>query len=189
MGWTYFACSSHEKTENILRRNLEQNGQDGTTWRFHHLTMRGSTAYAIVKLEKPDGTVDYWGEVILTSRKHHGEFGYKNMDEGMGPYRHDAPLSMIDELDRLAPNPGSYAQDWRNRVRAHHAEKQARRKIVWASDMRIRAPGATPEYFTLLYAAGPRLGWIGKDDNGKAWRVTAKQLAKAELVEEMKAAA
>lgn len=53
-----------------------------------------------------------------------GNWGYKDMDEGMGPNCYSCPLSY---LDLVPPDSSEYAVRWRERVRAWHAERAAKR--------------------------------------------------------------
>lgn len=49
-----------------------------------------------------------------------GSWGYKDMDESIGPYYYDCPLSYLD----LATEPiNDGARIWRETVRAHHSSK------------------------------------------------------------------
>lgn len=70
-----------------------------------------------------DGSITY-GLIVLTSRAG-GEWGYKDMDEGMGPVQATAPLAFLDALSDLVHAPQRYAADWRARVRAYHAARKA----------------------------------------------------------------
>jgi len=55
-----------------------------------------------------------------------GEWGYKDMDEGMGPVEVSCPLTL---LNKATEPPNEYARAWRERVREHHAAKSARAKF------------------------------------------------------------
>ena len=80
----------------------------------------GSTWYAAVKATpsqppsdftlSPDGTYTF-AAVILTSIKK-GEWGYKDMDETMGPSASQCPKSI---LKLLSPTTSTYANNWRER--------------------------------------------------------------------------
>ena len=45
------------------------------------------------------------------------EWGYKAMDESMAPYYYSCPLRYLDMAKELSPN-------WREKVRAHHAQRR-----------------------------------------------------------------
>lgn len=94
-------------------------------------SMRGSVAYlairfpaALVKDEgsyipDADGSIT-WCAVILTKsdkRASDGyDFGYKDMEETMGPCEADCPAKILNILSALR-DPNSYAHDWRKRCR------------------------------------------------------------------------
>ena len=75
-----------------------------------------------------DGSITY-AAVVLTSRQG-GEWGYKDLSEGLGPYEAKAPLKLLALLSPLIPDNDRFAADWRERVRAHHAAKRERVKIA-----------------------------------------------------------
>ena len=92
----------------------------------------GSTYYvACKKTPKPGKTMETYGHVpdpedgsitfaaiILTRKDRNGDFCYKDMDEGMGPYEAKAPLSF---LKLLSPTTKDYANNWRDRCRKYAA--------------------------------------------------------------------
>ena len=55
--------------------------------------------------------------MFLTSREN-GEWGYKSMDETMGPNVADAPMKL---LALLSPTTSQWAQDWRQKCRDNAA--------------------------------------------------------------------
>lgn len=58
-----------------------------------------------------------------------GEWGYKDMDESMGPNYYNCPLSYLD----LAPETedmGQYAKNWRQKVREYHAKRKPSQKLA-----------------------------------------------------------
>ena len=68
--------------------------------------------------------------VILTERGGDGSWGYKDMDETMGPVEASAPLAL---LDLLSPTTHGYALDWRQRCRkaGNRRADEAWRVGVW----------------------------------------------------------
>ena len=92
----------------------------------------GSTIYAAIRNhDRASGKSYVFCAVILFKNNERDGFGYKDMDESMGPCEVDCPdrimrlLSPIEEL----PNPG-YAAQWRASVAVAKARKaEARLKI------------------------------------------------------------
>lgn len=89
----------------------------------------GSTFYAKCTRTTASGERPVFAVVILTkndSRAADGyNFGYKEMDETMGPCECAAPLRL---LDGLTEPDGEYARNWRERVRAYHRDRAAFQK-------------------------------------------------------------
>jgi len=99
---------------------------------IEQMTVHGwGEAYALVRSVK---TGQYFGVAIMLRHvpNSYFNFGYKDMDESMGPGIANAPKSMIDRLDRLAPlddqnDPNGWARGWRARCRANAAARSAER--------------------------------------------------------------
>jgi hypothetical protein len=68
-------------------------------------------------------------------------WGYKDIDEFMGPTDVDCPLSVLDAADPVEAFAGDYredgglksARDWRARVRAYHAARATARSVAKAA--------------------------------------------------------
>jgi hypothetical protein len=63
------------------------------------------------------------------------QFGYKDMEESMGPCEDDCPRSI---LDLLTPTENDHAQDWRRRCRARLERRS--RKIEDGDRIRLETP-------------------------------------------------
>ena len=112
--------------------------------------------------------------LALLSKSSNG-WGYKDIDETMGPYHYDCPLTLLAKAD---PPMGAYATEWRNKVRAHRAKKAKRITL---------GPGAHVLFggfeYELVVPAGPRKGWhVRRVSDGAAFRMPASYLTKAEVV-------
>lgn len=55
-------------------------------------------------------------------RSSKGEFMYKGLDEHMGPYEFDCPLSLLAMTEEKRTK-SEYGDNWREKVRAFHANK------------------------------------------------------------------
>ena len=88
-----------------------------------------NTVYmAIRSTEKATGGSYVFAAVILISNTKKDGFGYKDMDETMGPCECACPQRIIRLLTPIAelPNPG-YAAAWRARVAAYHENRHRQR--------------------------------------------------------------
>jgi hypothetical protein len=91
----------------------------------------GKTVYMAIKsTDKASGASYVFAAVVLISNTKKNGFGYKDMDESMGPCQCACPERIMSLLTPIAdlPNPG-YAAGWRDRVAARKAEQRQRRKL------------------------------------------------------------
>jgi len=117
MGWvTYYRPPGQTDREHFTKELL-----DGGREILDCATVR-NTFYAAVK--DPSGEV--WALVCLLQRTR-GEhnFGYKSMDETVGPGVQDCPARI---LDLLTPTQSKYALEWRDRCRAQLERKTEAQK-------------------------------------------------------------
>ena len=122
--------------------------------RFVDIGSVGTTVYAayrssLTEPEYPDGRII--GLVILTARypsDPYYNFGYKEMDETMGPAEDRMPERILNKLDD--PPDGEYAAQWRERVRAYHAERKARPKTKRGDVLLFESPIGGETRFTLV---------------------------------------
>lgn len=105
----------------------------------------------------------------------HGSAAIKSMDESCGPCYYDCPLSFLERAD--APV-GPYAGPWRDKVRAFHAERRAKRAARQAGT-RISYDATT---YVLRCGLGRR-GWeVCRESDGVIFRMKSRQLNRATLV-------
>lgn len=115
------------------------------------ISQKGNVWYAAVRVEPKDGrlpsgrdsTGDYetdatggytFAAIFLTSREN-GQWGYKSMDETMGPNAAEAPLKLID---LLSPTTSEWALNWRQSCRDHAA--RASRPLKPGDVIRLEQP-------------------------------------------------
>jgi ribosomal protein L19 len=90
----------------------------------------GSTVYAAVSLKRPEDDKAFVFAGVVLVRNGKDGFGYKDMDETVGPMECDCPdrimrlLSPVEDLPRVG-----YAAEWRARVAARKAEKKRLAKV------------------------------------------------------------
>lgn len=104
--------------------NYDANGKITSSGKVLKSAMVGSTYYAAVQNHKGD----VWAAVFLTCgrTRHDGTaWGYKDMDETMGPKEDKCPASI---LAILTPTDSKWANDWRERCRQNIAKAAEIRK-------------------------------------------------------------
>lgn len=124
MGWYYCETNKNALVEELTKTNRSEDGKRV------HLTLaksvRGNTLYTvheILSYENGEEKSERYIGVYLLSQQG-GDWGYKPMDESMGPCVYDCPLKFFE----LAPIvPGGYAASWRASVRSYHERKKTKR--------------------------------------------------------------
>lgn len=130
MGWTYYTdrrvkSYADERAEierlctftNDLRQSkMIKASKVGSTW-YAAVRLTGSAAAPIedrTYVNETDGSIIF-AAVFLTGYDD-GCWGYKDMEESMGPVHSQAPLSLLALLSEIK-DPDSYAHAWRQRCR------------------------------------------------------------------------
>lgn len=179
MGWTSFADTG-ETTGAICTREFTNTNPAGDRWSVVDQSTRGSVWYAIGRLDRVGQSSVFYGLVSLTSRKR-GEFSFKNMTEDMGPYYWDCPARLLDQLDRLAPNPGQSAIEWRTKCREKLAAKRKPKQKLSPGQIVI-FPRVTGQ-FELIMPIGPRRGWSVRYVGGSmSYTANARQIANCTVI-------
>ena len=121
MGWLYRNACFFDKHGKVNRKAECNSRFDSSRCEVLKSMMVGTVYYAAVR-SKADGHV--FGSVFLTSARD-GSFGYKAMDETVGPCERRCPDSI---LDLLSPTDDEWSNEWRKDCRAYNAQKRAERR-------------------------------------------------------------
>jgi len=119
MGWLYNTDPNQTKAD-YVREILARNFTAPYTVEKHALV--GNHLWAIMSHSEHGRAI----VLFLLSKDRGGGWGCKDMTESMGPAYYTCPLSF---LDAVPVADGPYAADWRNKVRAYHANKAKRTKV------------------------------------------------------------
>lgn len=162
MGWTFYADRPGFTRAEMIAREFTQPAtvDNPRAWGFDMIAERGATVYAIMWRDAPGEARRYFGAVFLTQRRR-GEFGYKDITEDMGPCQCEMPARMLERLETVAPlaaDDSSYARQWREKVRAYHAERRTRARTQWAPGQCVKF-SPSGDVFQLIAPAGSRRGW------------------------------
>jgi hypothetical protein len=115
MGWS-FENTRVSDVCGYLKRALEGENDKSI---FRHLASSkvGDVVYIATEFtNKILGETKVMGTVVLTENKN-GEFGYKIMDEDMGPFYYDCPPKI---LKLLSPTDCKQASEWRQKCLENH---------------------------------------------------------------------
>ena len=132
MGWTWYAATCFKPNGSIDRlREVEKEIADGYT--ILKSSMVGATYYGALR---KDGTDKAYALVVLTSvdKKSWANFGCKFMDETYGPVEKQCPMSI---LNLLTPTDDDWANQWREKCREYHRQKNLKSKHVDMADRTI----------------------------------------------------
>lgn len=132
MGWTFTVKPSWKTTREFLRGKLNCSNEHGSWEVLDDALVARTEYYAAIRRTHTDGTAPYvFGAVFLVRhvpRARDGyTFGYKDMDESMGPNADRCPLRI---LDLLSPTDEKYAIEWRERCRRYHDRQKRKLELL-----------------------------------------------------------
>jgi len=165
MGWLF---SPQWETRAALVQHLRRPERFGERLQLVRACATSSRHWYLVR---ELATGQHWIGLDLLKPGQGDGWGYKDLDETAGPCDVDCPLAYLD-----APHAerSGFAAQWRERVRAYHAARQAKPAPV---------AGAWVSYggqvYQLQRPADPRRGWHVVDVRGYPYRMPARALAQA----------
>jgi hypothetical protein len=153
MGWT-FSSSWPDKASMIAHLVKPEE-------RFRTLKhcCRGNVLWAVQEVQREGEWQKFIACYLLGTHGGQG-WGYKDMEESMGPCETSCPLGYFD----LVPCPGGYAADWRERCR----KAQSKPEVGATYDM----PHCTPNRVTITSIRPLR----GRCPDGGLYRVKRSQM-------------
>ena len=162
MGWSFYSNPVKDVEAEI--KNLCTHDTSEVSQYPVHISNHGSTWYVAVKTTfkkklrdnlsyKCDSNHSYIFAAVFLTRRDNGEWGYKAMDESMGPYEADAPRKLIK---MLSPTSCEYANKWREKCLRSASLKS--RKIVDGDIIEFSEPlsftdGSTASKFRVVKEA------------------------------------
>lgn len=184
MGWTTYHATHYNRRGEVDRKAecdevFTENSEHGK-WEVLKSSMHGSTYYAAVRRTRPGGESYVFGAVCLTNvdSSDYYNFGYKDMDESVGPFSYDCPLSI---LDLLSPTENELALEWREQCRRKAKSKNSLSRLPVGTTIEfefngetIRATKTAPAYQfkTPWWKTGP-MNYITKNNIPEDFRIVA----------------
>lgn len=179
MGWTHcFDCLRKPNGEIDRRRECDRLftwEERDERWnvtrgvRVVNSAMVGSVYYAAVEIRRPAKGIRKVGAVVCLTcgrTRHDGTaWGYKDMDETMGPCEDKCPVSI---LDLLTPTDSQWANEWRDRCRKNAATAAERRKEAKAGFHPFVPHGITVENRRGSWIIGG-LGYVRYRFSKRSW--------------------
>lgn len=175
MGWT-FSPSWPTKSAMIAHcTSPEMMGDKMTTIAK---AIRGNALWTVIEYTQDGGSYPKGSRAILcflleSDVKRGGGWGYKDMDESMGPCDLSCPIRFLD----MVPDPGGYATEWRAKVRA----EAARRGLKFSPGDRLLLTSAKVPSVVCVSVKPLR----GRGDDGVFYRIPRRLITGVEpLVKE-----
>ena len=192
MGWSYgYRQVSNVKEQIEQREGLFTTSAPGYSYRVVDSAIVGNTYYAAVFRTTPECPDGYTFAAIILFRNPKSGFGYKDMDESVGPCEVACPLRILNKLTPLdqMPGHGGYSAQWRDAVRQYHLDRSGRvatAKAFKAGDtIKLTAPirfrsGYEADTFTVsTYLRNGRNRTVYQAPNGSICTFPQKLLAGA----------
>lgn len=131
MGWLFMQdLGGHRSPSDYLDKQFSFTSGETTTRVLKSALVKMRTYYAALERSGPGGEREVFAVICLVrynpKAKDDDVFGYKDMDESMGPYEAECPTAI---LDLLTPTTREHALAWRAKCRAYHAARAARPKL------------------------------------------------------------
>jgi hypothetical protein len=175
MGWTYgWDWTSKQR---VIEHCID--------WGDRFITLdhsiRGKILYVLLQYNEGERKGDVFVAIYLLS-KDGQEWGYKDMDDTVGPCAYDCPLSFIKRTVDSGRVLRQTTIDWHNQIKNYHRKQRekAKKTAAFSGGMKIKYAG---EIFRLLEKYPGRLGWRAKSlKDGCVYRLMSKQVSTSELV-------
>jgi hypothetical protein len=169
MGWTY---SQSWRSKEELVRYLKSPDRNGEHYQMIASTVRGNHHWYVARYQKDGQDITFIGLDLMQSGREDG-WGYKPMDESVGPYYYDCPLKFLD----MVSEPVGNAAEWRAKVREQHRKKAEKPKLI--AGMIVSFGGYS---YRLNHPYAPRKGWaVTRINDGQPFRMPAAYLNRAEV--------
>lgn len=173
MGWMFlYDCPTKADLIEHVTKAQVWTGDDGVEkiQRIVKHTLVGPNLWCVA--ERIEGGVLQWRTIFLfLTRKEKGVgWGYKDMDESMGPNEVNCPLSYLSDLTEAR---NEWAREWRESVRAYHARRA--KKLEHAKGAK---PGDTVRVYGKEYVVEKVLprGIIHAVRDGMTYKIRSQQL-------------
>lgn len=172
MGWTFQYGKPHD-VEQEIRSLFTPADPTSRQYEILKLSRYGSTWYAAVRTTYVHtGQSEVWAAVILT-KVDKGDWGYKDMEESMGPNEANAPISLIKLLD---PTDNEYAMKWRERCVLNAKARSRKPKGPFKTKEPLNFGTFTAQHFEKVNIPRRRGLYRALDANNQLVRLSARHL-------------
>lgn len=194
MGWLFSPAwpTKQDLVKHLLEDNKcthsERNPDGSTTetrgtYRTIAHAIHGSHLWSVIEYDYPTApklNTRFIALFLMQSGGRDG-WGYKDLEESMGPCEVDCPLRFLDMVPPPDPAIHPYAAGWRENVRAFHAGKLERKRItkdIQPGQRWLLIPGCSVEWVRITEKAKKPGQWYAKTPLGDLVRVRTRLLAR-----------
>ena len=119
MGWTHIKGATHSTVINEIVSDYSDYKSSCGNYQTRMLdnVINDNVMYALMET-KGKSIVKRWILVVLFESLPGTGWGFKIMDENVGPCYYDCPTTFINRC--TAPEPDTFAENWRKKVLAHN---------------------------------------------------------------------
>ena len=119
MGW-FFPYHTYNRKTLIDERVAPYIGENHKIEVIRYC-VRGNNLWKLTELTMPDGKVERFIALDMM-QKSGGTWGYKDLDDGCGPFYYNCPLCYVDACTETTHKTANH---WREQVRKYWAERNA----------------------------------------------------------------
>jgi hypothetical protein len=177
MGWTY---SWDWTSKQRIINNCIDWGERYTT--LNH-SVKGKCLWVLLQYNEGERKGDVFVALYLLS-KDGAEWGYKDMDDTVGPCYYNCPLTFVKSTQASGRTLSQSTLEWHEKVNAYHLaqREKAKKTALLSIGMRVKYAG---QVYKLLEKYDGRWGWRALSiKDGLTYRLMAKQISKSEVVED-----
>jgi hypothetical protein len=169
MGWSGEVYPVSRTKKEFVEKELKSFENSGYEVHAHKSTSSG--LYAVMTTPKGEKFL----MCAMIRKESNGGFMIKTMEESMGPCMYDCPLSFLEML----PEATGYAVEWREKVRAYHESKKAKKSIGEGS--RVYIDGNKEEVFKVGPKYNTRSYIIVSEANGARYKCPKNRMSPVEV--------
>jgi hypothetical protein len=178
MGWLFLhECDTKASVRDHLLRDLGRSNENAERKVLAHRTVGNHLwmAYECIPTDpahKPIKVV-----VLALLAQDQGRWGYKDMDETMGPYYFDCPKAVIEAV---GPTDNEHALKWRAKVDEYHAQRAAKRTMLRAVAVGaeiVLTKGCTPQRVKVTRLDGSKIYGSCTRTGGGPYKIPKKFIA------------
>lgn len=177
MGWLITQGATRADIIRNLTVESTRESADGGCFRTLRKAAAGNVLYALHEVAGPGGADRHTFIAVYLLRGDRGfGWGYKDMDEGMGPCEKTCSLAILND-PRLSPPRNEWAAQWRADCRANAAAKAAQRGMareLLPGDVAVLRVGCRPGRVVVSLVGRGKV--IGRDADGRLYRVNPRHI-------------